>query len=167
MNSAMSLVCYFFSVSSGRRGFDWNRACHPVLYQYIERLFYYSHSIVKNSLQFDPVCRSLSQFVLFTPSLKNCRKSIGSNLGHGFQAILDILWGHAGSRQHKRSCLAHHAGESRLCCSAAVLKQDPLRIGVLPHVLCPLSEHGFVTGDVVEDFGPTGDDGLAAPLLAC
>lgn len=44
----------------------------------------YSHSIVKNSLQFVPVCRSLSQFVLFTPSLKNCRESMGSNLGHGF-----------------------------------------------------------------------------------
>ena len=45
----------------------------------------YSHSIVKNSLQFVPVCRSLLQLVLFTPSLKNCRESMGSNLGHGFR----------------------------------------------------------------------------------
>lgn len=44
----------------------------------------YSHSIVKNYLQFVPVCRSLLQFVLFTPSLKKCRESMGSNLGHGF-----------------------------------------------------------------------------------
>lgn len=44
----------------------------------------YSHSIVKNYLQFVPVCRSLLQYVLFTPSLKNCLESMGSNLGHGF-----------------------------------------------------------------------------------
>ena len=43
----------------------------------------YSHSIVKNCLQFVSVCRSLLQFVPFTPSLKNCRESMGSNLGHG------------------------------------------------------------------------------------
>ena len=45
----------------------------------------YSHSIVRNYLQFVPVCRSLLQFVLFTPGLKNCRESMGSNLGHGSQ----------------------------------------------------------------------------------
>ena len=33
-------------------------------------MFAYSHSIVKNYLQFAAVCRSLLQFVLFTPSLK-------------------------------------------------------------------------------------------------
>lgn len=44
----------------------------------------YSHSIVKNYLQFVPVCRSLLQFVPFTSSLKICRESMGSNLGHGF-----------------------------------------------------------------------------------
>lgn len=44
----------------------------------------YSHSIVRKSLQFVPFCRSLLQFVLFTPSLKICRESMGSNLGHGF-----------------------------------------------------------------------------------
>lgn len=44
----------------------------------------YSHLIVRNYLQFVPVCRSLLQFVLFTPGLKKCRKSMGSNLGHGF-----------------------------------------------------------------------------------
>lgn len=44
----------------------------------------YSHSIVKNSLQFVPVCRSLLQFVPFTSSLKNRHESMGSNLGHGF-----------------------------------------------------------------------------------
>lgn len=44
----------------------------------------YSHSIVRNYLQFVPVCRSLLQFVPFASSLKNCRESIGSNLGHGF-----------------------------------------------------------------------------------
>lgn len=49
---------------------------------------YYSHSIVKNSLQFVPVCRSLLQFVLFTSSLKNCRESMGSYLGHGFSGHL-------------------------------------------------------------------------------
>lgn len=43
-----------------------------------------SLTIVKNYLQFVPVCRSLFQFVLFTPSLKNGRNSMGSNLGHGF-----------------------------------------------------------------------------------
>ena len=37
----------------------------------------------KNSLQFVPVCRSLLQFVPFASSLKNCRESMGSNLGHG------------------------------------------------------------------------------------
>lgn len=127
----------------------------------------YSHSIVKtlsSLFQFVVVCPSSSYL---HPVSKIAENPWGQIWVTVFQAILDILWGHAGSRQHKRSCLAHHAGESRLCCSAAVLKQDPLRIGVLPHVLCPLSEHGFVTGDVVEDFGPTGDDGLAAPLLAC
>lgn len=46
--------------------------------------FSYSHSIVRNYLQFVPICRSLLQIVLFTPSLKNCRESMGSNLGHGF-----------------------------------------------------------------------------------
>lgn len=45
----------------------------------------YSRSIVKSSLQFVPVCRSLFWFVLFTPSLKKCRESMGSNLGHGFR----------------------------------------------------------------------------------
>lgn len=44
----------------------------------------YSHSIVKNYFQFVLVCRSLFQFVLFTPSLKKRRNSMGSNLGHGF-----------------------------------------------------------------------------------
>lgn len=45
---------------------------------------FYSHSIVRNYLQFVPVCRSLLQFVPFTSSLRNCRESMGSNLGHGF-----------------------------------------------------------------------------------
>lgn len=44
----------------------------------------YSHSIVRNYLQFVPVCRSLLQFALFTPTLKICRESMESNLGHGF-----------------------------------------------------------------------------------
>ena len=52
----------------------------------VRTLSAYSHSIVKNCLQFVPVCRSLLQFVLFTPSLKNCRESMGSNLGHGFSS---------------------------------------------------------------------------------
>ena len=47
--------------------------------------FGYSHSIVRNCLQFVPVCRSLFWFVLFPPSLKNCRESMGSYLGHGFR----------------------------------------------------------------------------------
>ena len=47
--------------------------------------FYYSHSMVKSSLQFVPVCRSLFQFVPFVFSLKKCRESMGSNLGHGSQ----------------------------------------------------------------------------------
>ena len=46
---------------------------------------FYSHSIVKNYLRFAPVCRSLYQFVLLTPCLKNCRESMGPNLGHGFR----------------------------------------------------------------------------------
>lgn len=46
----------------------------------------YSRSIVRNYLQFVPVCRSLLQFVPFTSSLKICRESMGSNLGHGFSA---------------------------------------------------------------------------------
>lgn len=45
----------------------------------------YSRSIVKNSLWFVSVCRSLLQFVPFASSLKNCRESMGSNLGHGFR----------------------------------------------------------------------------------
>ena len=52
---------------------------HPV-----QRPFY-SHSMVKNCLQFVPVCCSLSQFVPFASSLKNGRESMGSNLGHGFR----------------------------------------------------------------------------------
>lgn len=46
----------------------------------------YSHAIVKISLQFVPVCRSLFQFVPFAPSLKKRRESMGSNQGHGFSA---------------------------------------------------------------------------------
>ena len=54
-------------------------------YEKQEQMFYhYSHSIVRNYLQFVPVCRSLLQFVPFTSSLRNCRESMGSNLGHGF-----------------------------------------------------------------------------------
>ena len=41
-------------------------------------------SMAKNYLQFVLVCRSLFQFVLFAPSLKIWRESMGSNLGHGF-----------------------------------------------------------------------------------
>ena len=41
--------------------------------------------MVKNYLQFAPVCRSLPYFVLLTSSLKICRESMGSNLGHGFR----------------------------------------------------------------------------------
>ncbi len=48
----------------------------------------YSYSIVKSSLQFVPVCRSLFQSILFTLSLKNARESMGSNLGHGFSGHL-------------------------------------------------------------------------------
>ena len=63
---------------------------------------FYSHSIVKKSLQFVPVCRSLLQFVQITPSLQNCRKSMGSNLGHGFsgrgRALSRVTWGHEGWR---------------------------------------------------------------------
>lgn len=59
----------------------------------------YSHSIVRNYLQFVPVCRSLLQFVLFTPSLKKCRESMGSNLGHGFRVIRGDFVGHGGSRK--------------------------------------------------------------------
>ena len=43
-----------------------------------------SLTIVRNYLQFVPVCRSLLQFILFTSSLKICRESMGSNLGHDF-----------------------------------------------------------------------------------
>lgn len=50
----------------------------------LKGLSVYSHSIVRNSLQFVPVCRSLPQFVQIIISLKNCRKSMGSNMGHGF-----------------------------------------------------------------------------------
>lgn len=54
-------------------------------YEKQEQMFYhYSHAIVRNYLQFVPVCRSLLQFVPFTSSLRNCRESMGSNLGHGF-----------------------------------------------------------------------------------
>ena len=56
----------------------------------------YSHSIVKYYLQFVPVCRSLLQFVLFTPSLKKCRESMGSNLGHGFSGHLNHFLGSHG-----------------------------------------------------------------------
>ena len=45
----------------------------------------YSHSIVKNCLQFVQFCRSLFQFDPFAPSLRKCRESMGSNLGHGFR----------------------------------------------------------------------------------
>ena len=58
----------------------------------------YSHSIVRNYLQFVPVCRSLPQFVPFTSSLKNCRESMVSNLGHGFRVIQGVFVGHGGSR---------------------------------------------------------------------
>ena len=58
-------------------------AVYPVMHVYCT-YFYYSHSIVKNYLQFVPVCRSLLQFVPFTSSLKICRESMGSNMGHGF-----------------------------------------------------------------------------------
>ena len=54
------------------------------------------HSIVKSSFQFVPVCRSLLQFVLFTPSLKNRRNSMGSNLGHGFRGGAERLCGSHG-----------------------------------------------------------------------
>lgn len=56
----------------------------------------HSHSIVKNSLQFASVCRSLLQFAPFTSSLKNCRESMGSNSGHGFRGG---FVGHGGSRR--------------------------------------------------------------------
>lgn len=138
-------------------------AIYTVMHVYCT-YFYYSHSIVKNSLQFVPVCSGESYL---HPVSKIDEIPWGQIWVTVFQAILDILWGHAGSRRHKKSCLAHHAGESCLCCSAAVLKQDPLRIGVLPNVFRPLRQHRRVACHVVEDFGPTGDGGLAAPLLAC
>ena len=66
-------------------------------YEKQEQMFYhYSHSIVRNYLQFVPVCRSLLQFVLFTPSLKKCRESMGSNLGHGFSGHLNHFLGSHG-----------------------------------------------------------------------
>lgn len=61
-----------------------------------DNVLFYSHSIVKNYLQFVPVCRSLLQFVLFTPSLKKCRESMGSNLGHGFSGHLNHFLGSHG-----------------------------------------------------------------------
>ena len=60
---------------------------------------HYSHSIVKNSLQFVPVCRCLFRFGLFTPGLKNCLESMGSNLGHGYSGIRGDFVGHGGSRK--------------------------------------------------------------------
>lgn len=60
-------------------------AIYSVLHVYCT-YFCYSHSIVRNSLQFVPVCRSLLQYVLFALSLKKCRESMGSNLGHGFSS---------------------------------------------------------------------------------
>ena len=65
-------------------------------YCIVYRTSVYSHSIVKNYLQFVPVCRSLLQFVLFTPSLKKCRESMGSNLGHGFSGHLNHFLGSHG-----------------------------------------------------------------------
>ena len=58
-------------------------------------------SIVKYYLQFAPVCSSLLQFVLFTPSLKNCRESMGSNMGHGFSGHPDRF---PGSRRVTANC---------------------------------------------------------------
>ena len=49
-----------------------------------EASFRHSCSIVESSLQFFPVCRSLSWFVLMRLSLKNARESMGSYLDHGF-----------------------------------------------------------------------------------
>lgn len=67
--------------------------------------FNYSHSIVRNYLQFVPVCRSLLQFVLFTSSLKICRKSMGSNLGHGFRGGAGRLRGSHGVTAGGRGAL--------------------------------------------------------------
>lgn len=59
----------------------------------------YSHSIVRNYLQFVSVCHSLLQFVLFTPGLKNCLEFMGANLGHGFSGIRGDFVGHGWSRK--------------------------------------------------------------------
>lgn len=58
----------------------------------------YSHSVVKSYLQSVLVCRSSSQFVLFSLSLKEWRNSMGSNLGRGFRVIRGNFAGHGGSR---------------------------------------------------------------------
>ena len=67
-----------------------------------------SHPIVKNSLQFVSVCRSLSWFVPMRLSLKNARESMGSDLGHGFWVIRGVFVGHAGSRQTASNNLWAH-----------------------------------------------------------
>ena len=77
---------------------------------------YYSHSIVKSSLQFVLVCRSLFQFVLFTLSLKNCSESMESNLGHVFRGGAGHFVGHAGSRRLARGlsrCFDHMEREKQ------------------------------------------------------
>ena len=66
-----------------------------------QRVISYFHSIVKSCLQFVLVCRSLFQFVLFAPSLKNCSESMGPNLGHGFRGGVGCF---RGSRWITASC---------------------------------------------------------------
>lgn len=59
----------------------------------------YSHSIVKYSLQFVSVCRSLPQFVPFASSLINCRESMGQIWVTVFRVIRGNFTDHGGSRQ--------------------------------------------------------------------
>lgn len=61
------------------------RCCSPPTVANVTPLKFDSHSIVQNYLQFVPVSCSLLQFAPFAFSLKKCRESMGSNLGHGSQ----------------------------------------------------------------------------------
>ena len=80
--------------SSGH-GFDRNRARYLILYYFIECMFY-SHSIVRNYLQFVPVCLSLSHL---HPVSKNAANPWGQIWVTGFGAGQGAFVGHSGSRK--------------------------------------------------------------------
>ena len=89
-----------------------------------EASFRCSHSMVKNCLQFVPVCRSLFQSILFTLSLKNARESMGSNLGHGFSGHLGRF---PGSRWVTANCEQQLTGHMDVIFQGRARQRSPYK----------------------------------------